>query len=305
METHLLRLYAVNSMGLITAAVIGAAAQLSLPAMLLSRLVCIVCSWVVVLGLSTHKASAASRSSGQSNVIVGMHMFATALALAEVLRCAVTEMRERALFITQLEHDQGQRTFLASLAHELRTPLHGIGGMLHSLTGWNQTAQLLPGKVENWVGVANECSVNLLQLLNDVLDLTKSELGQLTLGREPFNLRAAIQYCTDVAGVSLKVRRGAHCPLRSIARCSCIHVSVLRHFHFLTHVHSRGSSSWPTSRIPVPNLWSATSAASTRWSSTCSPTALSSRSMGVSALRASVRGLPRRARVGKRKRGSW
>ena len=142
-----------------------------------------------------------------------MHLFATVLTLGEILLCTLSEWREKSLFISRMDHDRGQRAFLASVAHELRTPLHGIVGMLSSLMSWQEATQQLPKKADNWVRVANECSFNLLHLVNDVLDLTKSEIGQLTLQRDPFNLRDAIEYCTDLAGVSLKVRH-RHCNTR-------------------------------------------------------------------------------------------
>jgi PAS domain S-box-containing protein len=81
--------------------------------------------------------------------------------------------------------------FLASMSHEIRTPLNGVLGMAAAL----QQANLSPEQSE-MVGVINEAGAQLLSILNDVLDISKIEAGQVRLENRPFNLEDSIVYAT-------------------------------------------------------------------------------------------------------------
>jgi signal transduction histidine kinase/CheY-like chemotaxis protein len=80
--------------------------------------------------------------------------------------------------------------FLASMSHELRTPLNAIMGFSDLL------AEGIPGdlntKQKRFVNHIKEGSTHLLQLINDILDLSKIEAGQLELRCEEFQIKAAL-----------------------------------------------------------------------------------------------------------------
>lgn len=77
--------------------------------------------------------------------------------------------------------------FLATMSHEIRTPMNGVIGMLELLgrTSLDQEQHELVHAVEDSAGV-------LMQVLNDVLDFSKLEAGNLRLDDAPFDLRTLI-----------------------------------------------------------------------------------------------------------------
>ncbi len=95
------------------------------------------------------------------------------------------------LYEAAQEADQLKSAFLASMSHELRTPLNSIIGftgiILQGLAGplsAEQTKQL---------GMIRDSARHLLALINDVLDVSKIESGQLEVANEPMNLPQAIE----------------------------------------------------------------------------------------------------------------
>jgi signal transduction histidine kinase/DNA-binding response OmpR family regulator len=80
--------------------------------------------------------------------------------------------------------------FLASMSHELRTPLNAIVGFSDLLA--EQTAGALNDKQKRFVNHIKQGSAHLLQLINDILDLSKIEAGQLELRSEKFQINDAL-----------------------------------------------------------------------------------------------------------------
>ncbi len=92
----------------------------------------------------------------------------------------------------QLERAMGERSrFFASMSHELRTPVN-------ALIGYNQL--LLDGffgeltdEQRETMGKVNRSAEHLLELINDVLDISKIEAGKIVISRQPTHLRALLQ----------------------------------------------------------------------------------------------------------------
>ena len=84
--------------------------------------------------------------------------------------------------------------FLATMSHEIRTPMNGVIGMLELLAHTSLDAEQheLLHAVEDSAGV-------LMQVLNDVLDFSKLEAGNLHLDDAPFDLRTLIDNVVGMA----------------------------------------------------------------------------------------------------------
>lgn len=90
--------------------------------------------------------------------------------------------------------DRIKSAFLATMSHELRTPLNSIIGftgiVLQGLAG-----PLNPEQAKQ-LGMVRTSARHLLDVINDVLDISKIEAGQMHVQAEPFELRAAIERVT-------------------------------------------------------------------------------------------------------------
>lgn len=98
-------------------------------------------------------------------------------AAAEMIRAANQELEARNLEIQRA--DRLKSEFLASMSHELRTPLHTIIGFTELLA--EELEGPLNEKQKRFLGHVHRDSVHLLELINDVLDLSKIESGRLEL----------------------------------------------------------------------------------------------------------------------------
>ena len=81
--------------------------------------------------------------------------------------------------------------FLASMSHELRTPLNAIIGFSQVLR--ERMFGELNAKQEEYLDDILASAYHLLSLINDVLDLSKVEAGQIELEIRPFSLRRALE----------------------------------------------------------------------------------------------------------------
>jgi len=108
-------------------------------------------------------------------------------------RTAELASANKALELQNREVERATRLkskFLASMSHELRTPLNAIVGFSDLLA--EQTAGQLNDKQKRFVNHIKQGSSHLLQLINDILDLSKIEAGQLELRCEDFQVENAL-----------------------------------------------------------------------------------------------------------------
>ncbi len=97
---------------------------------------------------------------------------------------------------SQMQAEQANRSkskFLANMSHELRTPFNGILGMLGLLSTTPLTAQQA-----DYVHTANDSANHLLNVLNDILDISALEEGKISIHPEPVNLPELLQQIENV-----------------------------------------------------------------------------------------------------------
>ena len=106
------------------------------------------------------------------------------------LNAARLELEEKAALLAQTS--QYKSEFLANMSHELRTPLNSLL-VLAKLLADNAEGNLTPRQVE-FAKTIHEAGTALLQLINDILDLSKVEAGRMDIHPQQISLPRLVEY---------------------------------------------------------------------------------------------------------------
>ncbi|MDD2515748.1 MAG: ATP-binding protein [Candidatus Gracilibacteria bacterium] len=90
---------------------------------------------------------------------------------------------------------QAKSTFLSSMSHEIRTPLNSIIGFVNLMTQ-------NPDKIQEYIPKIQFSSNTLLEIINNILDLSKIEANKMAMEKADFNLYNIIKDCVEIFSVS-------------------------------------------------------------------------------------------------------
>ncbi|HZZ13003.1 MAG TPA: histidine kinase dimerization/phospho-acceptor domain-containing protein, partial [Paraburkholderia sp.] len=121
-------------------------------------------------------------------------------------RDELTKARDAAL-----DASRAKSLFFSNMSHELRTPLNAILGFSELLA-----LDVFAEKRVEYAHLINDAGVHLLDLVNDLLDLSRIEAGKLELHSEAVDLAALIDECART--VEPRVRAAALRLVRTVAR---------------------------------------------------------------------------------------
>ncbi|MFJ5831835.1 HAMP domain-containing protein [Streptomyces sp. NPDC093089] len=123
-----------------------------------------------------------------------------------VIEQARQELEERARQLSRTSLYKSE--FLANMSHELRTPLNSLL-ILARLLAQNGEGNLTEKQID-YAEVIHSAGSDLLQLINDILDLSKVEAGKMDIRHEPFPLRQLTEYLEATFGPVADERRLAY-----------------------------------------------------------------------------------------------
>lgn len=108
-----------------------------------------------------------------------------------IARTHELELKEHALVIAKEEAEQANRaksSFLANMSHEIRTPMNAVLGYAEIVLGNPE----FPRQFHQPVNAISRAGYHLLDVINEILDISKIEAGAITLNEQDFDLRDLI-----------------------------------------------------------------------------------------------------------------
>jgi CheY-like chemotaxis protein/nitrogen-specific signal transduction histidine kinase len=99
------------------------------------------------------------------------------------------------------EATRAKSRFLANMSHEIRTPMNGVLGFSELLAAGG-----LSGEQGRQAQLITESARALMRLLNDILDVSKVEAGQMTVVEEPVDLRHVLKRCIQLVAPNAEAK---------------------------------------------------------------------------------------------------
>jgi signal transduction histidine kinase len=112
-----------------------------------------------------------------------------------------------------IESDKYKSNFLANMSHELKTPLNSII-VISSIMGKNKNQKLDDEQVKN-MKIINSCGNDLLILINDILDISKIEAGEISISLSKINLNELLDELVNEMA-PLASEKGLHFEFNSL-----------------------------------------------------------------------------------------
>ncbi|MCB8964426.1 MAG: PAS domain S-box protein [Bacteroidales bacterium] len=116
--------------------------------------------------------------------VIGVLSVLTDITLRQKYEKALVEALEKAE-----ESDRLKSAFLANMSHEIRTPLNGVIGFAKYLRNFPETGR---EETLKYLNIICNSADHLLNLINDIIDISKIDVGQMTIATEMVNLNALL-----------------------------------------------------------------------------------------------------------------
>ena len=146
-------------------------------------------AWWGFLGLSEHRSERDWLPVEIESMMLAANLFGSAIHYGEMSRKLVDANRSaEEASSAALEANMAKSMFLANMSHEIRTPISGILGMAEMMvtTGLTETQR-------EHMDMIRDASNSLLNIVNDILDISKIEAGRMELKPEDFTFRSALE----------------------------------------------------------------------------------------------------------------
>ena len=108
---------------------------------------------------------------------------------------------ERALALAE-SANRAKTIFLNNMSHDIRTPMNAIIGF----TGLAAAHVDDPVRTRDYLAKISEASNHLLELINDVLDMSRIEAGKMTISEEPHDLKEILGSVKDIVAANASAR---------------------------------------------------------------------------------------------------
>jgi signal transduction histidine kinase/DNA-binding NarL/FixJ family response regulator len=124
-----------------------------------------------------------------------LSLVAGQIATAVANTRALEMERKRAEALAELDRAKSQ--FLANMSHELRTPLNGILGYAQIL----KKSKTITDQQKNGLNIIHQCGEHLLNLINDVLDISKIEARKMELYPKNFHFPEFLEAIAEICRI--------------------------------------------------------------------------------------------------------
>lgn len=138
-----------------------------------------------------------------ASVALGI-IFSLALLITLFTFYMLLRQREKAADEAR-QANEAKSSFLANVSHEIRTPMNAISGMAQLLS----RSEEIPADQRENVKMILAAADNLVEIINDILDISRIEAGRMEFNPGPMDLRAMAEELTAIHAVGAR-QKGLH-----------------------------------------------------------------------------------------------
>lgn len=125
-----------------------------------------------------------------ANGILDQHLALCHLTLVDITENKIAERKLKEAKLRAEESERLKSAFLANMSHEIRTPMNGILGFL----GLLRDPQITKEEFNQYLDIIEKSGSRLLNIINDVIDISKIESGSMNLVVNDTNINEQIKY---------------------------------------------------------------------------------------------------------------